>query len=171
MHPSNKYVNVNITSSNYYSLETRERCQRAITLDIEGRKIAQYVIYIKEEIQALQKAVQLSCATAEKQAELEALGQELKELDKKYWLHERELYSLKLSMRRGPLAIAYNAHRENPLWHMSSWLRSDCAGGGGGGFAVDAIADVVRKPATPIESYALGILRSIALLHLESKIR
>lgn len=45
MHPSNKYVNVNITSSNYYSLETRERCQRAITLDIEGRKIAQYEIY------------------------------------------------------------------------------------------------------------------------------
>lgn len=63
--------------------------------------------------------------------ELQALKDELTELDIEYWRHERQHYTIEASCEPGPFRRAYLSCRLRPNWHLSPWLRDDCAGRGG----------------------------------------
>ena len=67
-------------------------CRNVIEADIEMRRIVQREIYLKEEVQALQKALTLTLSSEEKAVQKYILGtyeKELRDLNDQYLRHDK----------------------------------------------------------------------------------
>ena len=107
--------------------------------NIKARWIVQREIFLEEEIQALRKTLPLIAdengkvkeEKAEAESRLSAFEQELKRLDSEYWEHKYHLRGLEAFSPTFLFGRALQAHRKDPNWYLSDWLRLDCAGRGG----------------------------------------
>lgn len=114
----------------YDTRHAREWCQSFIEVDIEGRWIVQREIYIREQIRAMHKALELPSSTTER-SKIDAYENELERLNDKYWLHYRKSWKIKGNVPSGPLNWAIDAWRKDSAWYLHPCLKSDCAGQGG----------------------------------------
>lgn len=109
-------------------------CQNVIKADIEMRRIVQREIYLKEEVQALQKALTLSLPSEEKAVQkyiLGTYGEELRDLNDQYLRHVKGTWKQDVGGPTAALKRAFKAWRQDPDWYLCEWLRQDCAGRGG----------------------------------------
>jgi hypothetical protein len=91
------------------------------------RDIIQEEDYISERYQALK----LTATTDEDERQLSRWLEDLENLSKQYWFHDRDLYRYECSLPAGPLRRAYDTWRSKPKWYLDSDLTNDCAGRGG----------------------------------------
>lgn len=67
----------------------------------------------------------------EKETQLAVYKAELQLLNDEYWQDNEHVWRLEANTTLGPMRRAYKACRRKPDWHLSEWLRRDCAGRGG----------------------------------------
>ncbi|ODM22098.1 hypothetical protein SI65_02944 [Aspergillus cristatus] len=117
--------------------------QDVIEADIKGRWIVQREVFVGEEFQDL--CVELTLFGVDdlgefgfevkdkedKETQLAAYKAELQRLNDEYWQHKQHVWRLEANTPLGPMRRAYEACRQKPDWHLSEWLRRDCAGRGG----------------------------------------
>jgi hypothetical protein len=104
----------------------RNWVRRKLNLEREGCEIAQRETYLKEEIAAWESGSGVTVAG--QPAKITAWKKELKQLNKKYWLYEREENRMRLETPNGPVVRAYKT-RERTSKITDEYL--DCAGVGG----------------------------------------
>lgn len=109
-------------------------CRDVIEADIKIRRIVQREIYLKEEVQALQKALTLTLSSEKKAVQKYILGtyeKELRDLNDQYLRHDKMTWMADVCGPTAALKRAFKAWREDPDWYLCEWLRQDCAGRGG----------------------------------------
>ncbi|KAI9923975.1 hypothetical protein MW887_007433 [Aspergillus wentii] len=90
-------------------------CQKIVEMDIQGRQIVQREIYVQEEMQALQKQLELTPSNPkETAARLTAVEEEASSLNEAFWAYRRRLWKLTSNMGRSPPSQALTTTRQNP---------------------------------------------------------
>ncbi|OJJ45574.1 hypothetical protein ASPZODRAFT_478774 [Penicilliopsis zonata CBS 506.65] len=62
---------------------------------------------------------------------IQAYQGDLAKVDQKYWLLERQWWSIRAAFIEGPFSHGIELWRSHPRWYMHRVLRDDCAGRGG----------------------------------------
>lgn len=117
-------------------------CQEAVKADILGRQIVQREIYIKEQMHALQKSLDLSSLSdtdtssiprrcEEQYKSLGIYEEKLENINREYLIHYRNHWKIQVEAPRGPLRCAFEFTRRHSMWASLPWLKEDCAGRGG----------------------------------------
>lgn len=117
-------------------------CQEVVKADILGRQIVQREIYIKEQMHALRKSLDLSSLSdtdtssipehyKEQHNKLGIYEEELQNINREYIIHYRNHWKLRVEAPRGPLKWAFDVTNKRSMWASLPWLKEDCAGRGG----------------------------------------
>lgn len=115
--------------------QNQQWAQSIITLNIEAHWVVQRELYVKEEAQALSKALNLPedkrLPDSIKCSQLCVYEKELEELNSQYWEYLKLSGKLLGDIPYGPLERAFEAYRSDPYWYMNKFLVKECANRGG----------------------------------------
>jgi hypothetical protein len=95
-----------------------------IRSEMRLREIVQREAWLLEEYQELE---QQENKTSDERTRLECCKTGLNDIHAKYWRQERRHYAIESSCVLGPLNRAYRSCRRDSRWHLTYWLRQDCA--------------------------------------------
>ncbi|GAD94059.1 hypothetical protein PVAR5_2680 [Paecilomyces variotii No. 5] len=111
-----KYIRYIQYLVSYNSEKSREWCHKFVRTDIYGRWIVQREIFVREEVEALRKATEISPLTAEIVSEIDAYEKELVALNEKYWMYYRKSWLMEQNMPLGPISRAVKDRRKDDAW-------------------------------------------------------